>query len=295
MEPELVLTRVFKAPRGPVFAAWTEPTQVAQWWGPNGFTNPVCELDVRPGGAIRIHMRGPDGTVYPMTGVYQEIVEPERLVFTSAALDESGKPLFDVLNTVAFVEHDGTTKLTVRARVVKSTAGAAPYLAGMEAGWTQSLERLGVHLAGTADREIVATRVVDAPREHVFEMFTDRQHVARWWGPKGFTSTIDEMDVRPGGVWRFVMHGPDGIDYKNKIVYDEIARPERLVYTHTGGAQFQATATFTSYGEKTVLAMRMLFESSRERDRVVKKFGAIEGLSQTLDRLEVYVGESRCS
>ncbi|PYN21645.1 MAG: hypothetical protein DMD76_21520 [Candidatus Rokuibacteriota bacterium] len=295
MEPELVLTRVFKAPRGPVFAAWTEPTQVAQWWGPNGFTNPVCELDVRPGGAIRIHMRGPDGTVYPMTGVYQEIVEPERLVFTSAALDESGKPLFDVLNTVAFVEHDGTTKLTVRARVVKSTAGAAPYLAGMEAGWTQSLERLGVHLAGTADREIVATRVVDAPREHVFEMFTDRQHVARWWGPKGFTSTIDEMDVRPGGVWRFVMHGPDGIDYKNKIVYDEIARPERLVYTHTGGAQFQATATFTSYGEKTVLAMRMLFESSRERDRVVKKFGAIEGLSQTLDRLEAYVGESRCS
>ena len=295
MEPELVLTRVFKAPRGPVFAAWTEPTQVAQWWGPNGFTNPVCELDVRPGGAVRIHMRGPDGTVYPMTGVYQEIVEPERLVFTSAALDESGKPLFDVLNTVAFVEHDGTTKLTVRARVVKSTAGAAPYLAGMEAGWTQSLERLGVHLAGTADREIVATRVVDAPREHVFEMFTDRQHVARWWGPKGFTSTIDEMDVRPGGVWRFVMHGPDGIDYKNKIVYDEIARPERLVYTHTGGAQFQATATFTSYGEKTVLAMRMLFGSSRERDRVVKKFGAIEGLSQTLDRLEVYVGESRCS
>jgi len=295
MEPELVLTRVFKAPRGPVFAAWTEPTQVAQWWGPNGFTNPVCELDVRPGGAVRIHMRGPDGTVYPMTGVYQEIVEPERLVFTSAALDESGKPLFEVLNTVAFVEHDGTTKLTVRARVVKSTAGAAPYLAGMEAGWTQSLERLGVHLAGTADREIVATRVVDAPREHVFEMFTDRQHVARWWGPKGFTSTIDEMDVRPGGVWRFVMHGPDGIDYKNKIVYDEIARPERLVYTHTGGAQFQATATFTSYGEKTVLAMRMLFESSRERDRVVKKFGAIEGLSQTLDRLEAYVGESRCS
>jgi len=295
MEPELVLTRVFKAPRGPVFAAWTEPTQVAQWWGPNGFTNPVCELDVRPGGAIRIHMRGPDGTVYPMTGVYQEIVEPERLVFTSAALDESGKPLFDVLNTVAFVEHDGTTKLTVRARVVKSTAGAAPYLAGMEAGWTQSLERLGVHLAGTADREIVATRVVDAPREHVFEMFTDRQHVARWWGPKGFTSTIDEMDVRPGGVWRFVMHGPDGTDYKNKIVYDEIARPERLVYTHTGGAQFQATATFTSYGEKTVLAMRMLFGSSRERDRVVKKFGAIEGLSQTLDRLEAYVGESRCS
>jgi uncharacterized protein YndB with AHSA1/START domain len=295
MEPELVITRVFKAPRGLLFRAWTEPGQVAQWWGPHGFTNLVCELDARPGGAIRIHMRGPDGTVYPMTGVYREIVEPERLAFASAALDEAGHPLFEVLNTVAFVEHGGETTLTTRARVVTSTAGAAPYLAGMEAGWTQSLERLGAHLAGTADREIVATRVVDAPRERVFEMWTDRQHVAQWWGPNGFTNTIDEMDVRPGGVWRFVMHGPDGIDYKNKIVYVEIVKPERLVYSHVGGAQFQATAIFAEQGGKTRLTMRMLFESSTERDRVVKKFGAIEGLSQTLDRLEAYVGASRCS
>jgi uncharacterized protein YndB with AHSA1/START domain len=86
---ELVLTRVFDAPRELVFKAWTDPQRVAQWWGPRCFTNPVCELDVRPAGAIRIHMRGPDGTVYPMTGVYQ-VVEPERIVFTSAALDAEG-------------------------------------------------------------------------------------------------------------------------------------------------------------------------------------------------------------
>src|SRR5437879_2993235 len=147
MEPELVLTRVFKAPRGPVFAAWTEPTQVAQWWGPQGFTNPVCELDVRPGGAIRIDMRGPDGTVYPMTGVYEAIVKPERLVFVSAALDEHGKPLFEVLNTVTFAELGDKTKLTVQARVVKSTALAAPYLKGMEEGWKQTIERLAAYVA----------------------------------------------------------------------------------------------------------------------------------------------------
>jgi len=146
-EQELVLTRVFDAPRELVFKAWTDPKRVAQWWGPHGFTNPVCELDARPGGAIRIHMRGPDGTVYPMTGVYQEVVEPERLVFTSAALDEKGHPLFEVLTTVTFAEQGAKTKQILRARVIKSTAQAAPYLAGMEAGWTQSLERLSAFVA----------------------------------------------------------------------------------------------------------------------------------------------------
>ena len=149
----LVISRVFDAPRALVFKAWTDPKHVAQWWGPRGFTNPVCELDVWPGGAIRIHMRGPDGTVYPMTGVYQEIVEPQRLAFTSAALDEGGNPLFDVLNTVTFAEQGGKTKLTLQARVVKSTAEAAPYLEGMEAGWSQSLERLEEYVAKTCKGE----------------------------------------------------------------------------------------------------------------------------------------------
>jgi uncharacterized protein YndB with AHSA1/START domain len=146
-EQELVLIRVFDAPRELVFKAWTDPKRVAQWWGPHGFTNPVCDLDARPGSAIRIHMRGPDGTVYPMTGVYQEVLEPERLVFTSAALDESGNPMFEVLTTVTFAEQGGKTKQTLVARVIKSSAKAAPYLAGMKAGWTQSLERLAESLA----------------------------------------------------------------------------------------------------------------------------------------------------
>ncbi|HEX9222992.1 MAG TPA: SRPBCC domain-containing protein, partial [Candidatus Acidoferrales bacterium] len=126
-EQELVLTRVFDAPRELVFKVWTDPKHVAQWWGPHGFTNPVCELDLRPGGAIRIHMRGPDGTVYPMTGVYQEVVPPERLVFTSAALDANGNPMFEVLTTVTFAEESGKTKQILRAHVIKRTAQAAPY------------------------------------------------------------------------------------------------------------------------------------------------------------------------
>jgi len=144
---ELVLIRVFDAPQEFVFKAWTDPKRVTQWWGPHGFSNPVCELDLRPGGAILIHMRGPDGTIYPMTGVYQEVVEPDRLVFTSAALDDKGHPMFEVLTTVTFAKQDGQTKQTLRARVIKTTAQAAPYLAGMEAGWTQSLERFTAYLA----------------------------------------------------------------------------------------------------------------------------------------------------
>jgi uncharacterized protein YndB with AHSA1/START domain len=145
-EWDLVMTRVFDAPRELVFKAWTDTRHMALWWGPNGFTNPVCELDVRPGGAIRIDMRAPNGVVYPMKGVFDEIVEPERLVFVSSALDEKGKSMFDILNTVTFTEHGGKTSLTLQARVLKANASAPQYLKGMEMGWTQSLDRLGAHL-----------------------------------------------------------------------------------------------------------------------------------------------------
>jgi uncharacterized protein YndB with AHSA1/START domain len=140
------------------------------------------------------------------------------------------------------------------------------------------------------DRELVITRVFDAPRELVFETWTDPKHVGHWWGPNGFTVTIYEMDVRPGGVWHFVMHGPDGVDYENKIIYTEIVKPERLVYIHGSGeegepGQFQVTVTFTEQGNKTQLTMQMLFASAADRDKVVEEFGAIEGANQTLDRL----------
>jgi uncharacterized protein YndB with AHSA1/START domain len=144
---ELVLTRVFDAPRELVFKVWTDPAHLVHWWGPKGFTNPVCQLDARPGGAIRIHMRGPDGTVYPMAGVYKEIVEPERIVFASGALDSAGHPLFEVLTSVTFAEQAGKTTLTLHARVTMSTPAAAPHLGGMTEGWTQSLERLAAYVA----------------------------------------------------------------------------------------------------------------------------------------------------
>lgn len=144
---DFVVRRAFDAPRDLVFEAWTEPKHMKQWWGPRIFTNNVAEMDVRPGGAYRLVMRGGNGVEYPMTGVFREIVKPERLVFFSAALDEEGKPLFEGTNTVTFSEQGGKTTLTMVARVIKSTPKAARNLDGMEIGWTQSLERLTEYLA----------------------------------------------------------------------------------------------------------------------------------------------------
>ena len=138
-------------------------------------------------------------------------------------------------------------------------------------------------------RTIVTTRVFDAPRELVFEAWTNPKHLVQWWGPNGFTTTIRAIDARPGGVWRFVMHGPD-VDYENRIVYEEITKPERLVYSHGGGGdvepvQFQVTVTFEDHDGKTKLTMKGLFPSAAERDQVAEKYGAVEGAKQTLERL----------
>lgn len=148
---EVNITRVFDAPRSLVFKMWIEPEHMAKWWGPRGFTNPVCELDARPGGAILIHMRGPDGTVYPMTGTFREIVPPERLVFVAVAEDHDGNPLLEALTVVTFEAHGGRTRLTVHAKAVGLAPVAPQMLAGMEAGWTQSLERLAELVAGARD------------------------------------------------------------------------------------------------------------------------------------------------
>jgi uncharacterized protein YndB with AHSA1/START domain len=147
----------------------------------------------------------------------------------------------------------------------------------------------------TADREILLTRVFDAPRGMVWDAWIDPKQVALWWGPKGFSTTIEEMDVRPGGVWKQVMHGPDGMDYPNKSVFTEVVPYERLAYRLTGGrkggpaGQFVMTATFADKGKGTRLTMRMVFASAEERDRNVREYRSIEGGEQTLGRLADYL------
>src|SRR6516162_8172147 len=146
-EREITITRVFDAPRALVFKAWTDASELAQWWGPKGFTNPVCELDVRVGGAIRIHMCSPDGSVYPMRGEFREIVPPERLVFTNIAVDAADKPIIEGLTTVTFTERGGNTTMTLDTRGRAVVDYAVGYLRGMEMGWSGSIDKLETLLA----------------------------------------------------------------------------------------------------------------------------------------------------
>ena len=151
-------------------------------------------------------------------------------------------------------------------------------------------------------RLIIAVRVFDAPRDLVFAVWSDPRHLAHWWGPHGFRTTTHSFDMRPGGVWRFVMHGPDGRDYQNRITYEEVVRPERIVYRHGGGedvepVQFKTTVIFEPVQGGTLgrtrITMRMDFPSASERERVIKEYGADRGLAQTLARLGEYVAKTK--
>lgn len=146
---ELHITRELDAPRERVYQAWTNCRDLSQWWGPRQFTNPHCDIDLRPGGKFDIDMKGPDGTLYPSKGSFEEVKEPEHLVFRGDAMeDESGEPALEDITDVTFSEQDGKTILSVHSLVIKATPEAAGALAGMEQGWSESLDRLEDFLEG---------------------------------------------------------------------------------------------------------------------------------------------------
>ncbi len=137
------LTRDFAAPPELMFRLWIEPRHLAAWWGPTSFDNPVCEVDARVGGALLIHMRAPDGVVYPMAGAFTEVEPPSRLAFTSQALSAAGEVLLESSATVTFeATETGGTRLTVTADAVGVAPQAPQMLAGMEEGWRQTLNNL---------------------------------------------------------------------------------------------------------------------------------------------------------
>lgn len=149
--------------------------------------------------------------------------------------------------------------------------------------------------SSTADREILTTRLIDAPRALVFEAFTTSEHLDRWWGPDGFRNTTASFEFKPGGKWSFIMHGPDGVDYLNIVVFDEIIPNERLTYAHSGGdddrIQFKTTIDFLEERGKTRIVMRAVFPSAEMRDFVAREVGAVEGAEQHLGNLSSYVAQ----
>lgn len=143
----------------------------------------------------------------------------------------------------------------------------------------------------TASRSLTISRLFNAPVELVWKVWTEPWHIKNWWGPNGFTNTIFKMDMKPGGEWDFIIHGPDGIDYKNKSMYREVVKYEKLVYDHLSGPKFQSTVRFTKQGDKTLIGIKMVIETPELREQTVKTFKADEGLNQNMDKLEVYLSK----
>ena len=141
----------------------------------------------------------------------------------------------------------------------------------------------------TSDRELLISRVLNAPIDLVWEVWTDPEHLKNWWGPDGFTNTILKMDMREGGEWNLVMHGPDGVDYKNASIIKEIVKHKRIVYDHVSGPRFLATISFEAQGKKTKIDWHMLFQTKEQFIQTVKTFKADEGLKQNVARMEHYL------
>jgi uncharacterized protein YndB with AHSA1/START domain len=143
------------------------------------------------------------------------------------------------------------------------------------------------------ERQIVTSRVIAGPRHLVFLAWTEARHLARWFGPHGFTLTTRTFEFRPGGVWEFVMHGPDGTDYPNRVEWREIVAPERIAYRqggHEGDPDaFETTVTFAERTGGTEITLRTLLNTRAQRDHLAEHYHAIEGGRETLERLSIYV------
>jgi uncharacterized protein YndB with AHSA1/START domain len=227
-EKEMTLTRILDAPREMVFKAWIDRGQLVKWWGPKGFTNPVCDVDTRPGGKILIHMLAPDGMVHPMDGEFHEIVEPEKIVFTSAALDKNGKRLFEVLNTVTFKEENGKTKLTLHAAVSHITDEGRPYLDGMNEGWNQSIDRLDQLTSPKTTLKyspVLLERTFNCAVKKVWKALTDNDEMKQWY------FDLAEFKPEPGFEFQFYGEGRKGEKYLHLCKITKLIPLQLLQYS----------------------------------------------------------------
>lgn len=226
---EIKIERVFDAPVRAVWDAWTDPAQVAQWWGPRGFTITTHSKDLRPGGNWTYTMHGPDGVDYPNNTKYFEVEECAKLVYDHGANDNQ-PPLFHV--TVLFSEVGGKTKMDMTFRLESPEAAEETRKFIKAAGGNSTWDRLAefVEQRKTGKEKFVINRSFDAPLNVMFEMFTDPDHLTKWLSPKGFSVKYIRADIRKGGSVFSVMTGPNDTKMYGRADYLEIERPHRIVY-----------------------------------------------------------------
>lgn len=247
---EYIITREYAAPREMVWRACTEAKHLAQWWGPRGFSAPVCEWDAKPGNKIYVVMRAPNGTDFPMGGEFLEVVAPEKLVTTTGALDARGKMIFEFHHTLTLVEQpDGKTKLTMRSRLANIfDPEAAKYIGGFEAGMTQSLERL----TDVVEKgPLIIERTFSAPLALVWRAITNREDMAKWY------FEMENFAPQAGCEFRFVVEH-EGHQFDHRCRVTEVIPQKKIAYTwRYDGHAGDSLVTFELFpaGDKTRLKL----------------------------------------
>jgi len=227
---ELSISRIYDAPVSVVWEAWTDPVQLAQWWGPRGFTITTHSKELKPGGAWRFTMHGPDGVDYPNVALYHEVETGRRLVYDHGSHDDK-PPLFRV--TVVFEEINQQTHMHMTMTMANAEAAQQIKQAVKNANGNSTWDRLAEYLAKQQlDQDIfVINRSFEAPLETLFEMWCDARHFSQWLPPTGSSMEFIDVDIVAGGNAFFKMIGEDGLVLYGKLHYVKIEKPHYLEYT----------------------------------------------------------------
>lgn len=228
---ELKISRFYEAPVAAVWDAWTDPEQVAKWWGPRGFTLTTHSKDLKVGGHWHYTMHGPDGTDYPNKTKYFEVEKHAKLVYDHGANDERA-PLFRV--TVLFSPAKGGTKMEMTMALPTPEAAEEARKFIKKAGGDSTWDRLSEYLTKeSSGKEIfVINRTFEAPIELLYEMWTNPDHFSKWLPPAGFNMTFLKADIRPGGRTFYSMTAQNGgLTMYGRAEYLKLEKPHTLVYT----------------------------------------------------------------
>jgi uncharacterized protein YndB with AHSA1/START domain len=306
---EITITRVYDAPVKTVWDAWTDPDQVAQWWGPRGFTLTTHSKDLRPGGSWSYTMHGPDGVDYPSKTKSLEVEPCSKLVYDHGGNDDR-PPMFRV--TVLFSEIDGKTRMEMTMTLPSPEAAEETRKFIKKAGGDATWDRLAEYLAKeTAGKEqFVINRTFDAPLERMFEMWTDPKHFSQWLAPTGFTMEFIRSDIKPGGSTFYFMTGGAHVKMYGRAQYMEIRNPDRIVYTQQFCDENEKVSRhpMAPTWPETMLTTVKLSEEGPDRTRVTVTWepygattreeletfikargGMTQGWTGSFDKLEAYV------
>jgi len=302
-EAEITVIRLINAPRELVFRVWTEPEHLKHWWGPEGFITTTSKMEFREGGIWEGTMHGPDGKNYPGAYEYVEIIRNEKIV-----LKHTTPPSFQI--TVTFEKEGNKTRLSFTNRFPTADArDLAIKNVGAAEGLKQNVDKMERFLAEKpSGKELVITKELNAPKELVYKVWTQKEHLEKWWGPKGFDINVSKFDFVPGGTFLYSIAMPDGSEMTGLFVYLEIVPGEKVIFVnsfadkdgHIMRAPFSPTWPLEIYNElnfsekdgKTTIVLKggPIHATPEERKTFEDGFASInEGFSGTFAQLEEYL------